>query len=61
DATEEQVKSVRPECFAQIESVVKSEFSGINPNILGRTTIDRLPHGDALKALSSPYSSSTVH
>ncbi|AWN47625.1 hypothetical protein DK419_15985 [Methylobacterium terrae] len=61
DATEEQVKSVRPECSAQIESGIRSEFSGTNPNILGRTTIDRLPQGSALKALSNSYSSSTLH
>lgn len=60
-AAEEQTIFARPECAAQIKVGLKTEFADTNPNILGRTTVDRLPTGNALTALSNLYSSSTVH
>ena len=61
DRTEEQTIEARPDCAAQIQAGVAKEFADVNPNILGRTTVGRLPTGNALTALQNPYTSSTVH
>ncbi|SDA32875.1 protein of unknown function [Methylobacterium sp. UNC378MF] len=61
DKSTRQVIKLREDCAEQISAVVSSEFSGINPNTLGRTTIDRLPTGTALRALSDQRTSHAVH
>ncbi len=54
---EQQTASVRPQCEAQIEAGLDTEFAATNPMTLGRTTVDRLPTGNALTALQNQ----TVH
>jgi hypothetical protein len=57
----QQVINLRQDCATQINFVVLSEFSDVNPNTLGRTTIDRLPTGKALSALSDQRLSNIMH